>query len=401
MAGVKILVADDSLTIQKVIRLALANEGYDIQAVSNGIDASEQIAHFQPDIVLVDVSLPGKSAFEIKEDLQNQSDPSRAHFILMCSAFEQIDEQRAQRLNFEGRLVKPFDPGHLRKVIQDAMGEEGQNQESQDSQDSDVFPDFPLGAHPAEPRFNPASLPKIMPPPPPLRGKNPFIPPAPAPSFDSEKSGFLDLSMDQIKSVEIEQSQTPPPFPNFSESESDIRQLTESTIKMSGLEEMQWNLDERMAKGQAPRPPQPPFEPPSSKIGEIGENTFAHLQIHEPALPPPPSFRPDATTGDTLGDVDDEPSYNAFFEPAETPRLFSNTDPKIEPARVPLNSFQPEESSQVKESDVIPLSTEQMETMIEQQLQKTLEKMAEKMLPNLAEKIIKQEIHRLLSSPPD
>src|SRR5213595_498171 len=66
MPGKKLLVADDSLTIQKVIRLALSNEGYEIQAVSDGNDAIQQISLFRPDVVLIDVSLPGKTAFEVK-----------------------------------------------------------------------------------------------------------------------------------------------------------------------------------------------------------------------------------------------------------------------------------------------------------------------------------------------
>jgi len=69
MIGKKLLVADDSLTIQKVIRLALSNEGYEIQTVSDGNDAIQQIAVFRPDVVLIDVSLPGKTAFEVKKSI--------------------------------------------------------------------------------------------------------------------------------------------------------------------------------------------------------------------------------------------------------------------------------------------------------------------------------------------
>src|SRR3954464_8388838 len=94
MAANKLLVADDSLTIQKVIRLALSNEGYEIQAVSDGNDATQQISLFRPDVVLIDVSLPGKSAFEIKKDLNSQPDLSHIRFVLMSSAFEQVDESK-------------------------------------------------------------------------------------------------------------------------------------------------------------------------------------------------------------------------------------------------------------------------------------------------------------------
>lgn len=62
----RLLVADDSLTIQKVIRLALAAEPYEIVTVSQGNDCLAQIEQLRPDCLLVDVALPGQSAFDIK-----------------------------------------------------------------------------------------------------------------------------------------------------------------------------------------------------------------------------------------------------------------------------------------------------------------------------------------------
>src|SRR6185312_11433345 len=121
MAGKKLLVADDSLTIQKVIRLALSNEGYEIQAISDGADAIQQIATFRPDCVLIDVSLPTRTAFEIKREVNGMEDHHDTRFILMSSAFEKIDEAQADEVGFEGRLTKPFDPAHLRQVLTEVL----------------------------------------------------------------------------------------------------------------------------------------------------------------------------------------------------------------------------------------------------------------------------------------
>ena len=117
----KLLVADDSLTIQKVIRLALSNEGYEIQAVSDGKEAMEQIALFRPDIVLIDASLPKKNAYECKQEYNSLTDKRPCRFVLMASAFDTLDETVIQDLHFEGRLIKPFDPAHLRQILADAM----------------------------------------------------------------------------------------------------------------------------------------------------------------------------------------------------------------------------------------------------------------------------------------
>lgn len=124
MTGKKLLVADDSLTIQKVIRLALSNEGYEIQTVSEGNDAIEQIAVFRPDLILIDVSLPGQSAFEVKRAINQHQDLSFIRFILMSSAFETVDEFQVSEVQFQGRLTKPFDPAHLRKTLTEALASE-------------------------------------------------------------------------------------------------------------------------------------------------------------------------------------------------------------------------------------------------------------------------------------
>jgi CheY-like chemotaxis protein len=124
MPGKKLLVADDSLTIQKVIRLSLSNEGYEIQAVSQCSEAIEEIALFLPDLVLIDVSLPEQSAFEVKRIVNEDPRFAQVRFILMSSAFEQVDENQVENLGFHGHLTKPFDPAHLRKILTAALQQE-------------------------------------------------------------------------------------------------------------------------------------------------------------------------------------------------------------------------------------------------------------------------------------
>jgi len=114
--GKKILVADDSLTIQKVVKLALASEPYEIRNVSNGDEASEQLARFRPQILIVDASIPGKSIFELKEELIENGQAETTRILVLSSAFEQIDESKIQDA-FDARLTKPFDPSQLRDTV--------------------------------------------------------------------------------------------------------------------------------------------------------------------------------------------------------------------------------------------------------------------------------------------
>ncbi len=117
MAGKKILVADDSLTIQKVIRLALSGDGYEILTVSDGAEAIEQMSLFRPHIAIIDVSLPKSDAYQVREYLISKPDLINIPTIMMSSAFERVDETRMRDLGFSGHLIKPFDPAHLRSTL--------------------------------------------------------------------------------------------------------------------------------------------------------------------------------------------------------------------------------------------------------------------------------------------
>ncbi|MEK6578240.1 MAG: response regulator, partial [Bdellovibrionota bacterium] len=183
MAGKKLLVADDSLTIQKVIRLALSSEGYEIQAVSDGNDAVQKIPLFRPDVVLIDVSLPGKSAVEVKRLINDDRDLDEVRFVLMSSAFEKIDEEMISQVRFHGKLTKPFDPAHLRQVLSEVLAEV------------------------AAERMQPTSImPPPLPPPPPSR-ESPFqVPESPPPLPFASRDEFSNSSIEA------------PPFTNFEES---------------------------------------------------------------------------------------------------------------------------------------------------------------------------------------
>ena len=110
----KLLLADDSVTIQRVIELTFADEDIDVMAVSDGALAIEAIKRETPDIVLADASMPEKDGYEVASFVKG--DPTRAHVpvVLLTGAFESVDEFRADAIGCDGVLVKPFEP---RQVI--------------------------------------------------------------------------------------------------------------------------------------------------------------------------------------------------------------------------------------------------------------------------------------------
>ena len=75
--GNTILLADKSITIQKIVQLTFADDNYSIKCFSDGQSALESIRQVSPDLVLADISLPGKNGYELCQTLRN--DPSFSH----------------------------------------------------------------------------------------------------------------------------------------------------------------------------------------------------------------------------------------------------------------------------------------------------------------------------------
>ncbi len=106
----KILVADDNSNIQKMVSLALKDQGIDVVAVGNGEAAVRKIADVRPDLVLADVFMPVRNGYEVCKFVKADSSLAHIPVILLVGAFDPLDEQEAQRVGADGVLKKPFVP---------------------------------------------------------------------------------------------------------------------------------------------------------------------------------------------------------------------------------------------------------------------------------------------------
>jgi CheY-like chemotaxis protein len=122
----KILVADDNSNIQKMVGLALKDQGIDVVAVGNGEAAVRKISDIKPDLVLADVFMPVRNGYEVCQYVK--ADPALAHIpvILLVGAFDPLDEQEAQRVGADGVLKKPFvPPDPLISMVKSALARAG------------------------------------------------------------------------------------------------------------------------------------------------------------------------------------------------------------------------------------------------------------------------------------
>ncbi len=122
----KILVADDNSNIQKMVGLALKDQGIDVVAVGNGEAAVRKISDVKPDLVLADVFMPVRNGYEVCRYVKEDSALSHIPVILLVGAFDPLDEQEAQRVGADGVLKKPFvPPDPLISMVKSALTRAG------------------------------------------------------------------------------------------------------------------------------------------------------------------------------------------------------------------------------------------------------------------------------------
>ncbi len=115
----RILLADDSVTIQKVIELTFMDEDYEVRAVSNGDEAVKLLSEMSPDFVIADVHMPGANGYEVCRKAK-QLRPGTP-VLLLVGTFEPFDEAQARSAGADSFLKKPFDSQELLQRVEELI----------------------------------------------------------------------------------------------------------------------------------------------------------------------------------------------------------------------------------------------------------------------------------------
>lgn len=122
----KLLLADDSSTIQRVIELTFSGEDVEVLTAGDGEEAIARIPKEKPDIVLADIGMPKRSGYEVSAFVKGNAELQNIPVLLLAGAFEPVDEAKAKEAKCDGVLVKPFEPHHViarvRELIDGAKG---------------------------------------------------------------------------------------------------------------------------------------------------------------------------------------------------------------------------------------------------------------------------------------
>ena len=112
----KILIAEDDKFLSRVLSDKFTREGYEVSVASNGLEAINKIKAEKPDVVLLDIVMPGKSGFEILEEVKKDKKYKDIPIIILSNLGQKIDIERGKKFGVIDYLVKSNIP------INDVLG---------------------------------------------------------------------------------------------------------------------------------------------------------------------------------------------------------------------------------------------------------------------------------------
>jgi two-component system alkaline phosphatase synthesis response regulator PhoP len=121
----RILYADDHTHIRVLLEQTLEgfeDVGVELLSASDGIEAWEIIQAKRPNLVILDVMMPGLSGYEVCQHLKSDPDLSHAHVIILTAKGQAVDHERSVEVGADEYITKPFSPKRLTARVADVLG---------------------------------------------------------------------------------------------------------------------------------------------------------------------------------------------------------------------------------------------------------------------------------------
>jgi len=268
----KILLADDSITIQKVVELTFSDGDYEVTAVNNGAKAIQKLAEMRPDIILSDIIMPEKNGYEVCEYVKSHPEYRNIPVILLTGTFEPFDPDRADKAGCDAVVTKPFESQSLIHKVEELIAHSQSNAAAEPeatasmddpfAHDNDIF----TAAPPVMPSF---------------AADMPFD--SPSEDFGGETRAFSRMSFEEMQNAANEPS-LPTTAPQPAMPEHELPPIEASPIEAPAIETPVVE-------------PSPWDEAPSAFGGETRaypRMSFEELQqmAPQPAAPSPPPAPP-------------------------------------------------------------------------------------------------------------
>ena len=135
----KILVVDDSITIQKIVAMAFENEDAVVEGIGNGSEALVKLKEYRPDIVLADVDMPGLNGFDLSKKIKNSKEFASVSVLLLTSDFEDFNEEHVRESLADDQITKPFKSEDIVFRVMELLKQEKSSTSQEDDEAENVI----------------------------------------------------------------------------------------------------------------------------------------------------------------------------------------------------------------------------------------------------------------------
>ncbi len=382
--ALRVLLADESATIKKVMQISLQDYAVEVRAVQLGVDVLQVAQQFKPDIIFIDILLQKKNGYEVSQELKKDPDTRAIPVVLMWSGFMEVDVAKLKASLADGQLEKPFDSDGLRSLIQKFVPKTKTQKLAQHL----VFPEVPK-IESSQTQTN--SVTKTQ-----VREADLELEKGPATvvseTLRNQKSERAQAKPAQsVPEPESEQTWSMDSFENLGDfgKESGANSSDDDEgFKKVGLSDLSDNSGTNTVT--------PPTEDSQPGLDLTGYNNDEEDSWVQKDLS---SFKVDLPEGD------DEPIALDFDVPEDDIETIMNTQtkPMARPGAKPQADKKPQAGKAPSREAPVQAAgptTEQIEKIIREQSQEIIEKIVKRLVPDLASQLIKEEIRRLLDESP-
>jgi len=119
----KIMVVDDEPYIARVIKFKLEQEGYIVISANDGITGLNKIREEKPDLVLLDVMMPGMTGYEVCQKIKGDAELAGIPVVILTAKGQERDREQGLSVGASDYITKPFSPNRLLELVRTMVGE--------------------------------------------------------------------------------------------------------------------------------------------------------------------------------------------------------------------------------------------------------------------------------------
>lgn len=120
--GKQILLIEDEENIAEAIRFILSRDGWAVEVLADGTAVEAALTRLRPDMVILDLMLPGKTGLEILTELRARPEFSNLPVLMLTAKGQGRDREAAERAGVSAFMTKPFDNAEIRAAVRDLIG---------------------------------------------------------------------------------------------------------------------------------------------------------------------------------------------------------------------------------------------------------------------------------------